>query len=58
LRAIWPVLSPSLARQTDARFVHSPSDYVFDGVAGRPYTEEDPTHLLDAVKSYGEDIEL
>ena len=35
-------------RQTDARFVHYSTDYVFDGTAGRPYTEEDTTHPVGA----------
>ncbi len=35
-------------RQHDARFVHFSTDYVFDGTAGRAYTEEDVPHPLGA----------
>lgn len=35
-------------RQNDARLVHFSTDYVFDGMLGRPYTEKDAVHPLGA----------
>ncbi len=35
-------------RQCDARLVHFSTDYVFDGLAGRAYVEQDPTRPLGA----------
>jgi len=36
------------SRQTDAFFVHYSTDYVFDGAAGRCYSEDDRPHPLGA----------
>ncbi|MGH9663389.1 MAG: SDR family oxidoreductase, partial [Bryobacteraceae bacterium] len=35
-------------RQVDARLVHFSTDYVFDGAAGRAYSEDDVPHPLGA----------
>src|SRR5262249_44963797 len=35
-------------QELNARLAHYSTDYVFDGLAGRPYTEDDAVHPLGA----------
>lgn len=46
-------------RETGAHFVHLSTDYVFDGLKGSPYVEDDPPHPLNAygrTKLWGETL--
>lgn len=52
-------LLASACRQAGCRLVHISTDYVFDGTAGRPYSEEDPANpvsVYGASKKKGEDF--
>jgi len=48
LNAEAPAVMADWAKRHGAAFVHFSTDYVFDGSAGRPYSEDDPTHPLGA----------
>lgn len=53
-----PRILGSLASRIEARVIHFSSDYVFDGMAARPYIEDDPTSPLGVYglsKSLGEE---
>jgi dTDP-4-dehydrorhamnose reductase len=43
-----PAIVAEEAKRLDALLVHYSTDYVFDGAAKRPYTEDAPTHPLSA----------
>lgn len=46
INALGPAVLATLCRDTNARLVHFSTDFVFDGCASSPYTEEDATHPL------------
>ena len=46
VNAIAPSVAARAAAAIDAAFIQYSTDYVFDGEAGRPYTEDDPTAPL------------
>ncbi|HRU07236.1 MAG TPA: dTDP-4-dehydrorhamnose reductase, partial [Candidatus Brocadiia bacterium] len=43
-----PGLLAAAARQTGAHLIHVSTDYIFDGLKGAPYTEDDPTAPISA----------
>lgn len=46
VNAVLPGLLAQWAADRQARLVHYSTDYVFDGLASRPYDETDPAHPL------------
>jgi len=48
LNAMAPSLIAEEAKELDALMVHYSSAYVFDGLAGRPYVEDDPVGPINA----------
>src|SRR5437879_1390972 len=48
VNALGVVALAEACRRTGALLVHMSTDYVFDGRAGRPYTEDDPPSPLGA----------
>jgi dTDP-4-dehydrorhamnose reductase len=47
INAIAPAAMAEAAREAGALLVHYSTDYVFDGAAGKPYTERDPTNPMN-----------
>ena len=48
INAVAPGAMAEMSRKLGAVLIHYSTDYVFDGTRGVPYTENDPTHPLNA----------
>ena len=46
-----PAVLAAEAKRLDALLIHYSTDYVFDGMSGQPYREQDPTHPLNVYGS-------
>ena len=51
VNAVAPAILAQLSLQAGAAFIHYSTDYVFDGLKGAPYTEDDLPHPLSVYGS-------